>query len=326
MPVQVINTLRAHWGIVAEEIDYVALGDGSCNWRVRDDDGRRWFVKAERAGDDDFFRVTYETAAVLRDGGLGFVQAAIRDRSGALRQPVTPNWDLAVFPYLDGHNPDFSGDDRDRAAIAGIIGKLHAFGPHPDVAFRWTPGYRQPELRQLLARGFRQSWGPGPYGEPARHLFASGARQIEALLSLHDRLFERLADDDDPWVVTHGEPHGGNTMIDTAGSVHLIDCNAMMIAPRERDLRLLLHGSHRGPRALDNSKVLAAYREGAGPVYPRLFALELFRAEWHLAEISAYGEQFRQPHENTGGTADHWRTLNHYLPIFPNWPELAAAG
>lgn len=320
-PMQVTETLRANWGITATGIDYVALGDGSCNWRVTGDDGRRWFIKAERASDDNFFRVTYETAATLRDAGLNFVHAAVRDSYGELRRPVSANWDLAVFPFLDARNPDFHGDDR--ATIAGAIGRLHAHGPHPDVAFRWTPGYRQPELRQLLAGGFDEPWDTGPYGEPARRLFRSSAAEVEALLSLHDRLYERLEDSNEPWVVTHGEPHGGNTMIDTAGAVHLIDCNAMMIAPRERDLRLLLHVSHRRPRGLDNSKVRAAYRAGAGPVEPRMFVLELFRAEWHLMEISAYGQQFHQPHETTEGTAAHWKTLNDYLPVLPNWPELA---
>ena len=117
---------------------------------------------------------------------------------------------------------------------------------------------------------------------------------------------------------------GPLTRLDTRGQIHLIDCDAMMLAPRERDLRLLLHVSHEGPLRLDNRPVLAAYRSAAGAVAARSFALELFRAEWHLMEISAYGQQFRGEHERTEGTAAHWWTLNRYLPVSRNWPAMAA--
>jgi hypothetical protein len=49
----------------------------------------------------------------------------------------------------------------------------------------------------------------------------------------------------------------------------------------------------------------------------------MYRAEWHLREISAYAISFRDPHENSEGTASRWKYLNVYAPIDQNWPELA---
>jgi spectinomycin phosphotransferase len=194
----------------------------------------------------------------------------------------------------------------------------------PDGALRWSPGFRQAQLRDLLANELDRPWTGGPYGERSRALIRKSVSGIEELFRRHDHFLERLIASDDRWVMTHGEPHGGNTMIDAAGQMHLVDCDDMMLAPRERDIWLLLYVDHQRPAGLDNSGVIEAYRRWAGPVEPRDYVLELYRADWHLREISAYGVQFSGAHEDTEDIRAHWRTLNSYLPTARNWPRISA--
>lgn len=133
----------------------------------------------------------------------------------------------------------------------------------------------------------------------------------------------RYEDDDEPMVMTHGEPHTGNTMVTAGGEVRLIDCDAMMAGPRERDLRLLLDASHDGPLGLDNTAVLAAYRHGTGrAVEPRRYVMDMLRAEWHLGEIGAYLANLSQPHGVDRDTVADWRAFTGYVPVEQNWPEL----
>jgi spectinomycin phosphotransferase len=321
---QVSCYLGEHWGLLGAEVTYAPLGHGSHNWAVVAADGTRWFVKASRSGpDSDFSRATYQTAALLREAGLDFVLGPLRDRSGEVRRQVSSNWELSVFPFIDGRNPDFRSGERVR--VAEILGRLHALSPVPDVAVRWEPGWFQPELKRVLAEELDRAWTEGPYGERARALFVSSRSGIEGLLDLSDRLVAQLADSEEPPVITHGEPHGGNTMVDSSGRTHLIDCDALMVAPRERDLRVLLYASHRRPRNLDNTEVLAAYRRTAGPVEPRPFVLELFRAEWHLIELSRYARLFSGPHGQTADVEVRWNALEGYVPVSQNWPDLLSA-
>ncbi|HVX44481.1 MAG TPA: aminoglycoside phosphotransferase family protein [Mycobacteriales bacterium] len=323
-PEQISCSLSEHWGLEDCDVTYVPLGHGSHNWSIVASDRTRWFAKASRTGpDSDFGRATYQTAALLREAGLDFVLGPVRDRSGEARPQVSPEWELAVFPFIEGRNPNFNTGER--AQVAEILGRLHAFATAPEIAIRWEPGWYQPELREILAGELDRQWNDGPYGEQARSLFVSSRAGIERLLEHSDRLVARLADSDDPPVITHGEPHGGNTMIDSSGKLYLIDCNALMVAPRERDLRILLHASHRRSRNLDNTEVIAAYRRTAGPIEPRPFAIELFRAEWHLIEICRYAQLFSGPHGRTSDVHARWETLNAYLPVAQNWPELESA-
>ncbi|MGW5363571.1 phosphotransferase enzyme family protein [Actinopolymorpha pittospori] len=316
--------LRTWWGVDPVDVNYAAVGHGSHNWIVLAADATRWFVKADRKGEDTsaFFHSTYETAAVLRDCGLDFVHAAVRDRSGQLRREASPSWEIGVFPFIDGRNPDFHGSAAERAQIAETIGRLHAHPPTAVPALRWEPGYSQPELRQLLATIRDRPWSRGPYAQAAYDLFTTSAPGIEELFTLQGHLVDRLRRAVDPWVITHGEPHGGNTMLDLAKEIHLIDCNAMMLAPRERDLWLLLYVGHEVPLDVDNTEVLAAYQRGAGPFAPRPFVLELFRAEWHLSEISGYLQEFSTLHGDSEDAANDWHYLNRYLPVTRNWPEI----
>lgn len=313
--------LRDYWGIVATDVSYLPMGHGSCNWVAEVADGLKWFIKADHADSSAFHQAAYRTASELHDAGLGFVHAAIRDRAGVLRRRISPTWELAVFPFIHGRNPDFRSS-VDRTRIADAVGRLHAHVPVPAEAMRWSPGFRQAQLRDLLANELDRPWTEGPYGEGSRALITESVAEIEELFRLHDRLVERLFASDERWVITHGEPHGGNTMLDTAGQMHLIDCDDMMLAPRERDLWLLLYVDHQRPAGLDNESVIEAYRRRAGPVEPRRYVLELYRADWHLREISAYGAQFSGPHENTADVQAHWQSLNSYLPIIRNWPAI----
>jgi spectinomycin phosphotransferase len=121
--------------------------------------------------------------------------------------------------------------------------------------------------------------------------------------------------------MTHGEPNSGNVMIDTAGRVVLIDCNAMMLAPRERDLRVLLYG-HDGVERAGRADVIAAYQSVAGPVRPRAFVIELFVAEWHLIEICRYAQLFADPHDDSDDVRAAWATFATYVPVRQNWAQL----
>lgn len=86
------------------------------------------------------------------------------------------------------------------------------------------------------------------------------------------------------------------------GSLQLIDWDTVAVAPRERDLALILDGS---------AEVLAAYQRTAGPITPRSAALELFTHWWALADISEFVQLLRRPHEDTADTAESWRSLCH---------------
>lgn len=318
-PDQVAAALSTYWGIEAD-LEYAPVGHGGYHWTARERSGGQWFVTADPRVGKAFDQVLagYQTAARLRSQGLEFVHTPTPDRSGQLWRRIAPGWAISVARWLDGRQPDYW--TAERVQVAGLVGRLHAYSPAPDGTPSWEPPDHAEPVHDLLGT-LDKPWADGPYGESARRLLVRSTAGIEALLRHLEQLIDRLEATDEPWVITHGEPHAGDVLVDESGGMHLIDWDDICLAPRERDLRILLHGHHHAPLAWDNDDVVAAYQRTAGPFQPRDFVLELFRADWALAAVRS-SQLLQQPHHDTADTAARLRELAFYLPVEQNWPGL----
>ena len=88
------------------------------------------------------------------------------------------------------------------------------------------------------------------------------------------------------------------------GELRLVDWDTTLIAPRERDLWMVLDDQMTG---------WDEYREAAGRVRLNEETLGLYRERWALAEICIYVAEFRRPHEETEDTRVSWHELREYL-------------
>lgn len=103
-------------------------------------------------------------------------------------------------------------------------------------------------------------------------------------------------------VLTHGEPHPGNTMHTQSGLV-LIDWDTVLIAPPERDLWSLESG---------DGAVTQAYTAATG-TRPRSFMMEMYRIKWDLADLAAYAGRFAGAHLGNEDDQQSWANLEALL-------------
>lgn len=300
----VAGILNEHWGFVATEVAYAPVGFGSHHWIATATNEPRWFVTADRLDRDGQVSIEAALGATkeLADEDYEFVVAPLPDRAGRLVREVLPGWAMAVLPYLQGWSTADGAwnDPAERAQIARILGRLHT-APTPEALQRWdfaVPG------RETLFADLDRPWSGGPYSEPTRLRLTGALDYLHARLAQYDALVREIEASDEPWVVTHGEPHSANVVRTTDGRMRLIDWDTVLLAPRERDLAAVLGGP---------TDVLPAYQAEAGPVSPRAAALELFDVRWSLAEIASYVELFRQPHVDSRDSKESWWELTEYL-------------
>ena len=100
-------------------------------------------------------------------------------------------------------------------------------------------------------------------------------------------------------VLTHGEPHAGNTLL-TAGGWVLIDWDTALSGPPERDLWSLDPG---------DGTILDAYADLTG-VVPRTDLLGLYRLRWDIADIAMDVGRFRRPHAGSAEDSKSWELLS----------------
>src|SRR4051812_37578566 len=139
----------------------------------------------------------------------------------------------------------------------------------------------------------------GPFARPCTELLARHRDGLTAMLQRYDGLVARCGRS--RAVLTHGEPHPGNTMLTEAGW-RLIDWDTVLVAPPERDLWSLA----------DTPALIENYHRATG-IAPRADMLELYRIRWDLADIAGDVARFRLPHGGNADDVESWRLLSELV-------------
>jgi spectinomycin phosphotransferase/16S rRNA (guanine(1405)-N(7))-methyltransferase len=293
--------LASAWGITVTSLEYRPVGFGSHHWQA----GTDWFVTVDEPAPDSSATNTVDelcaalgTAQDLSAGGLAFVVAPIATRDG---RPLArlQRFAVAVYPYVEGRSFDWDAwsagedDNKDgaldnqtqhRRAVLDLVIALHTTtiptrARHVDLGIPYRLGLTTADGEEH-----------GPYSRRAAVLLARHRTVIQRRLAEYDEL-TRLRPS--TVVITHGEPHPGNTML-TAGGWRLIDWDTVRLAPPERDLWSLPD--------VDRYADATGYRPD-----PRL--LELFRRRWDLADLAVTAERFRHPHTGDADDDRSWEIL-----------------
>lgn len=142
----------------------------------------------------------------------------------------------------------------------------------------------------------------GPYARPLARLLAEHAAPVRRLLRRYDELVAAARALPSRNVLTHGEPHPGNTML-TADGWRLIDWDTVLIAPPERDLWDLDPG---------DGSVLDAYAAATG-VTPLPGLLDLYRLGWDVRDMACDTAWLLRPHTGTVNDAKTWKGLSELI-------------
>ncbi|HET9172548.1 MAG TPA: aminoglycoside phosphotransferase family protein [Actinospica sp.] len=304
-------TLSRGWGIEVAGLEYRAVGFGSHHWEVVEAGGARWFVTVDElarrrhAADETYAQIQARLAAgigaarALRNLGerYDFVVAPVPSLDGAVVIPAREGFCVAVYPLLEGESfrwGEFRYEDQ-LPAVAAMLIDVHS------APVRRVPGATTDDLRIQMRSELEQALADrtevtdhGPYSIPLAALVTHHERAVLAALERYDALVAR-AGADPRRVLTHGEPHAGNTMF-TAEGWKLIDWDTAQIAPPERDLWNLDPG---------DGSVLHEYAEATGYV-PRHELIELYALRWDLTDLALYAAEFRHEHGDDANTAKAW--------------------
>jgi spectinomycin phosphotransferase/16S rRNA (guanine(1405)-N(7))-methyltransferase len=314
------GALRAGWSLTAATLTYRPVGFGSHHWHLTTTSGTHHFVTVDdlrtrrtTAGEPlaaprRRLRASLSAAQALRAAGRDFVVAPLPAHDGEPFVPVGEHFTASVYPLVDGEHFSWGTfTPEHRWALLDLLLSVHSAPPAararalPDdhaIPFRAT-------LTAAVSPGSPSAARePGPYAEPAARLLASRAAEVRRALAHYDALVAAARADPAAAVLTHGEPHPGNTMrvAPTSGSHDgwlLIDWDTVLLAPPERDLWDLDPG---------DGTLHAAYAEATGTrLRPEL--MDLYRLRWDLTDLSLGVARFRDPHGDTDDDRETWEIV-----------------
>ena len=311
---QVRDAVARGWGLDVVGVEHAPVGFGSHHWWVTTADGCRWFATADdlrlrRHTDDELLaapfgrlRAALTTATAMSENGLDWVVAPRGTGAGAVVEPLGQAYALAVYPAVEGSGFGWGPfeDAAHRQAVLDRLVELHGVDGCRDTAGADDLGAAMVAAMQALLADQGERWQSGPFGPDAWRLVAERG---DVLATLLDR-FASLVAEADParFVLTHGEPHRANTVLTEAGVV-LVDWDTCLLAPRERDLWLLVG---------EDPGILGAYEARTGVALdPRL--LEAYRLRWDLADVESCVRDLRKPHDDDEDARTAWAALRGVL-------------
>ena len=305
--------LERWWGLAAASVQYQAVGWGSHHWDVTDTAGRRWFVTLDelehkrRSADEPLtagfgrLRAALAAARDLRDGGASFVVAPVPTADGEPVARVSDGYGVAVYPFIDGqrfHWGEFASPEH-RLGVLGLVAAVHT-APAAARRHARADDYAVPHRDDLEAACAPAGEAPdcGPYARSAALLMKQHAAPVGRLLARYDSFVRQARARGTAAVLTHGEPHPGNTMR-TADGWLLIDWDTALVAPPERDLWSLDPG---------DGSILEAYARATG-VRAQPYLLDLYRLQWDIADVAIEVSRFRRPHSGSIDDDEAWTLL-----------------
>jgi len=304
--------LGRDWEITVTAMTYRPVGWGSHHWEVSDG-GSRWFVTVDEletkrlTGSDSLedgfarLRASLRSAVSLKDAGCEFVVAPVPTGSGEPTVRLGARFAASVFPLVAGQNPT-CGDERSPEQRLRVLGMVVGVHTAPGGARRHalTDEFAVPFRDQVEAAcAGGEVIDCGPYAHQVAELFSEHAGAIRSVLDRYDGMVAAAQALPERAVLTHGEPHPGNTMVTSDGGWVLIDWDTVLIAPPERDLWDLDPG---------DGSILAAYAAATG-VSPLPEVLDLYRLRWDIADIAYDVSRFRRPHAGSADDDKSWDLL-----------------
>jgi len=309
-----IAELAKHWRLEVADIVYRAVGFGSHHWQVVDLAGATWFVTVDELRkrrqslaeppDTTLERLRHAltVALGLRARGYEFVVAPVASRRDEPVVRAAEDFAIAVYPFVAGTSFEWGAfcSEAHRHAVLEMVVAVHEACPaarESALADQYAIPNRD-ELEAVLAGTYGEPDGAGPYTGPMTRLVGRSQAAIRLMLDHYDELASLARATTPRSVLTHGEPHPGNTML-TDDGWRLIDWDTALVAPPERDLWMLDPG---------DGSVLAAYAAATG-VEPVAALLELYRIRWDLSDLAIDVSRFLWPHKGTDEDEKSWQLL-----------------
>jgi hypothetical protein len=264
-------------------------GAGGDSWCYRAGD---WWVSVRR---DRLGHVAaaYEAARELRDHGFEFVLAPARGHVGGVVHDVDGR-PAVVFPYVQGTSLHPGPVSRaDAAAIGGMVDRLHAGSVAAELPVETFGLFVDDELTEGIRAARRGASDAGPYASSVSALVRANEQRLDAWRQEMASVIATCRSNPGEFVLTHGEPDGGNVMAAAGDGLLLMDWGALQWAPPERDDRAL--------------------RELGLPRAARPAVLRYYELQWILSEVAEYVSRFVHPHAGDAEDEEKWAELLKYL-------------
>jgi spectinomycin phosphotransferase len=283
----IVAALRDEFGIGVAALEFLPVGNDAASWafRVEAPPAPPLFLKV-RAGAGAM------TGAAVPDHlarqGVPLVLGPRPTRAG-LPFALVDRFALALYPLLEARTGAEVGLSRAQwQELGAAMARVHAvaLAPLAGLVGRETfrPSRREliPELQALLATP------ADPVAAELATCWREHQATIDTLVEQADRLGHDAGRAPSRQVLSHGDLHTWNVLVDSDRRLWIVDWDEAALAPRERDLFFVVGGIRQG---LVGPEETDSFLRGYGQTAIDPLLVSYYRTAWAVQDIAAYGEQ-----------------------------------
>ncbi len=283
--------LRQAYGLAVAQIEFLPLGAdvNTAVFRVSANGERPYFLKL-RAG------VFHETSTTLPkflfDHGVAEIIPPLPNQKGRLWSSLA-GYNVILYPFIkgqDGYAVNLSEPQWRRFGAAlrqihSIVAPARLLNGLPRETF--SPRWRN-DVRAYLTLVKERRFTEPVAARLAEFLNSKRAETLE-LVERAERAGETLRGRSPQLTLCHSDLHAGNFLICDEDEFYLVDWDAPLLAPKERDLMYVGAGLAGDWRTPEEEETLFYAGYGQTEIDP--IALTYYRCERVVQDIAAYCEQ-----------------------------------
>ena len=288
---KIVACLLAAYGITAVQLTFLPIGADQFTavYRAVSVTGHAYFVKLRSRAFDE---IAVTLPRFLSDMGLAQIIAPMAAKTGLLWTSLPP-YTMILYPFVagrDGYEVNLS--DRQWTEFGTLLKKIHTMQLPPALR-KILPQETYPSIGRERLIFFLKWIGRTGLDDPLTAELAGFLRprrdELGKLVDRTERLAQSLKARSLELFLCHADIHAGNLLITSDGTFFLVDWDAPILAPKERDLMSVGGGLFGGWRSPAEEEKL--FYQGYGLIQLDPAALAYYRYERIIQDLAVECEQ-----------------------------------
>ena len=285
----IISHLQEEYNLHVPSLTFLPLGAdmGTAVYRVVADDGTAYFLKLRKGFDE----ISVTVPLFLKSQGIQEIIAPFETKSKRGWADFG-EYKMILYPFFEGENRfDMGLSDSHKRTFGAALKAVHAVQLPYELKKQILQESWSYKFREQVKEFQRQVENTTFSDLNAARLvdfIKSKRNEIDRLIKRTEELALELQARSHELVLCHTDVHRANILITNKNEFYIVDWDAPLLAPKERDLMFIGGGIDNIWKSKRDESV---FYEGYGKEYIDFTVMAYYRYERVIEDLAAYAEQ-----------------------------------
>ena len=285
----IISRLQEEYGLHVAALTFLPIGAdmGTAVYRVLTPESTTYFLKLRKG----FTEIVVTVPLFLKSHGIQEVIIPFETKTKQYWADFG-EYKMILYPFIEGKNGfEMELSDQHKCRLGSTLKAIHSLKVPPELQSLIPKEAFSPQWRESL-RSLQERVEEISFQDPAAAKLAafmkSRRNEISRLLGRTKELAADVRSKPLEMVLCHTDIHGANMLITENDEFYIVDWDAPLLAPKERDLMFIGGGID---YIWKNKRDEALFYEGYGETVIDFATLAYYRYERVIEDLVVYGEQ-----------------------------------